>query len=92
MDTVRMAQGSFVSYLRVSTARQGLSGLGLEAQRKAVADYLNGGQWSLIAEYVEVESGGKPRLRVRRFCPFVARRNQNRLHGCNILCVCRSDW
>jgi DNA invertase Pin-like site-specific DNA recombinase len=60
-----MAQGSFVSYLRVSTARQGQSGLGLEAQRQAVADYLNGGQWSLIAEYVEVESGShddRPKL------------------------------
>jgi DNA invertase Pin-like site-specific DNA recombinase len=38
-------------------AAQGLSGLGLDAQRKAVTDYLNGGRWSLIDEYVEVESG-----------------------------------
>lgn len=52
-----MAQGKFVSYLRVSTAKQGASGLGLDAQRKAVSDYLNGGQWSLMAEVVEVESG-----------------------------------
>jgi DNA invertase Pin-like site-specific DNA recombinase len=51
--------GKFVSYLRVSTAQQGRSGLGLEAQRKAVADYLNGGHWKLVAEFVEVESGGK---------------------------------
>lgn len=49
----------FVSYLRVSTGRQGQSGLGLEAQRKAVADYLYGGRWTLLAEYVEVESGKK---------------------------------
>ncbi|GJE55758.1 recombinase family protein [Methylobacterium thuringiense] len=54
-----MAQGKFVSYLRVSTEKQGRSGLGLEAQREAVAGYLNGGQWSLVAEVVEVESGGK---------------------------------
>lgn len=54
-----MASGKFVSYLRVSTARQGASGLGLDAQRKAVTDYLNGGDWNLIAEVVEVESGGK---------------------------------
>jgi DNA invertase Pin-like site-specific DNA recombinase len=47
----------FVSYLRVSTDRQGKSGLGLEGQRKAVANYLNGGDWRLIAEFVEVESG-----------------------------------
>ena len=49
----------FVSYLRVSTKRQGASGLGLEAQRTAVADYLNGGHWTVIKEVVEVESGKK---------------------------------
>ena len=52
-----MASGKFVSYLRVSTQEQGRSGLGLEAQRRAVADYLNGGRWELKAEFVEVESG-----------------------------------
>ncbi len=49
--------GKFVSYLRVSTARQGKSGLGLEAQREAVSSYLNGGRWTLVAEIIEVESG-----------------------------------
>jgi len=52
-----MANGKFVSYLRVSTAKQGASGLGLEAQRKAVDDYLNGGRWTVLQEIVEVESG-----------------------------------
>jgi len=52
-----MAKGSFISYLRVSTQRQGKSGLGLEAQREAVTGYLNGGSWKLIQEVVEVESG-----------------------------------
>lgn len=52
-----MAEGAFVSYCRVSTARQGRSGLGLEAQREAVSRCLNGGQWSLVAEFTEVESG-----------------------------------
>jgi DNA invertase Pin-like site-specific DNA recombinase len=52
-----MAALKFVSYLRVSTDKQGRSGLGLEAQREAVLRYLNGGQWKLLAEYVEVESG-----------------------------------
>jgi DNA invertase Pin-like site-specific DNA recombinase len=47
----------FVAYYRVSTDRQGKSGLGLEAQQKAVLDYLNGGAWDLIAEFTEVESG-----------------------------------
>jgi DNA invertase Pin-like site-specific DNA recombinase len=37
-----MMRGSFVSYLRVSTQKQEQSGLGLEAQRKTVEDYLNG--------------------------------------------------
>jgi DNA invertase Pin-like site-specific DNA recombinase len=49
--------GKWVSYLRVSTDKQGESGLGLEAQRRAVGDYLNGGKWTLAAEFVEVESG-----------------------------------
>ena len=52
-----MANGNFISYLRVSTARQGASGLGLEAQREAVSRYLNGGRWKLVREIVEVESG-----------------------------------
>jgi len=49
--------GKFVAYYRVSTARQGRSGLGLEAQQKAVLDYLNGGSWELIGEFTEAESG-----------------------------------
>jgi hypothetical protein len=52
-----MNTGKFVSYLRVSTAKQGADGLGIEGQRKAVASYLNGGSWQLLREYVEVESG-----------------------------------
>ena len=52
-----MAEGKFISYLRVSTDKQGRSGLGIEAQREAVVSYLNGGQWTLSAEYVETESG-----------------------------------
>ena len=52
-----MAKRRFVSYLRVSTARQGTSGLGLEAQRAAVAGFLDGGDWTLVQEVLEVESG-----------------------------------
>jgi DNA invertase Pin-like site-specific DNA recombinase len=54
-----VAEGKFVSYLRVSTDKQGRSGLGLEAQREAVTSYLNGGRWTVTAEYVETESGRK---------------------------------
>jgi DNA invertase Pin-like site-specific DNA recombinase len=39
------------------TSRQGQSGLGLDAQREAVESYLNGGRWSLVAEFTEIESG-----------------------------------
>ena len=52
-----MADGKWVSYLRVSTNRQGKSGLGIEAQRNSVAEYLDGGNWSVVKEFVEVESG-----------------------------------
>jgi DNA invertase Pin-like site-specific DNA recombinase len=50
-------KGKFISYLRVSTDRQGEHGYGIDAQRKAVADFLNGGSWQLLTEFVEVESG-----------------------------------
>ena len=46
-----------VSYFRVSTAEQGRSGLGLEAQRAAVATYCQGRGCEVLGEYVEVESG-----------------------------------
>ena len=49
--------GKFIAYFRVSTDRQGKFGLGLEAQREAVMTYLNGGRWSLVDEFTEVESG-----------------------------------
>jgi DNA invertase Pin-like site-specific DNA recombinase len=49
--------GKVVNYYRVSTDRQGRSGLGLDAQKAAVADRLNGGRWQMVAEFIEVESG-----------------------------------
>jgi len=52
-----MATGKFVSYIRVSTAKQGRSGLGLEAQRSSITHYLNGGSWELLKEFREIESG-----------------------------------
>ena len=54
-----LAGGKWVAYYRVSTAKQGASGLGLEAQREAVAGYIAGGNWQLAAEFTEVESGRK---------------------------------
>ncbi len=49
---------NFVTYFRVSTQKQGASGLGLEAQRQTVSQYLAGSPKTVLAEFVEVESGG----------------------------------
>lgn len=79
-------QRRVVSYLRVSTDRQGRSGLGLEAQRAAVVAYLRDGAWTLLDEVVEVESGktttARPQLaRAMALC---------RLTGA-VLCVAKLD-
>lgn len=75
-----MASGKFVAYFRVSTERQGRSGLGLDAQREAITRHLNGGRWSLVAEVVEIESGkrnDRPKLaEALRLC---------RLHGATLI-------
>ena len=39
-----MTNGKFVAYYRVSTTKQGATGLGMEAQQSAVSTYLNGGR------------------------------------------------
>ena len=52
-------KGRFVAYYRVSTEKQGHSGLGLQAQQAAVQNYLDGGTWGLVGEFTEVESGRK---------------------------------
>jgi len=49
----------YIAYYRVSTVKQGQSGLGLEAQRASVADYLAGVSGELINEYTEIQSGKK---------------------------------
>lgn len=46
-----------VAYYRVSTANQGRSGLGLQAQRQAIAALCQSRAWEIIADYTEVESG-----------------------------------
>src|SRR5262249_33260687 len=54
----------FVSYCRVSTAKQGKSGLGLEAQEAAIAEHVGNGK--LIEKYIEIETGkndDRPQLR-----------------------------
>jgi DNA invertase Pin-like site-specific DNA recombinase len=51
------ATNRYIGYYRVSTLKQGRSGLGLEAQQAAVQSHLNGAK--LISEFTEVESGRK---------------------------------
>ncbi|HUD91613.1 recombinase family protein [Sphingobium sp.] len=46
-----------VTYYRVSTAAQGRSGLGLEAQRRAIASYCEGRACEVLAEFTEIETG-----------------------------------
>jgi DNA invertase Pin-like site-specific DNA recombinase len=52
-----LCQKQTSAHVRVSTARPGRSGLGLEAQRRALREHLNAGSWKLIGEFTEVESG-----------------------------------
>lgn len=52
-----MAHDQFVTYYRVSTQRQGASGLGLDAQRQTVARYLSERARTVLAEFVEIETG-----------------------------------
>lgn len=49
----------FVCYYRVSTQRQGESGLGLEAQKRSVETFLGAKEGEVVAEFTEIESGRK---------------------------------
>ena len=53
--------GKFVAYYRVSTDKQGKSGLGLDAQKDTVRQRLDGGHWQLVEEFIEIESGKRIR-------------------------------
>lgn len=71
-----MDQKSFISYLRVSTSKQQRSGLGLEAQRSAVAAHISACGGRLIKEFIEVESGGKNDRQKLHEAISLARRSQ----------------
>jgi len=60
---LNISKDHFIAYYRVSTVGQGKSGLGLEAQRTAVNNFLKKGQ-ILMKEFVEVESGKKNDRRI----------------------------
>ena len=55
--------GRIVAYYRVSTKQQGISGLGLDAQRQAVERYARSKGWVISAEFTEVETGTNKRQR-----------------------------
>ncbi len=61
-----LALPRFVAYYRVSTDRQGRSGLGLDAQREAVASQVSRADGAIVADFTEIESGkrvDRPELR-----------------------------
>lgn len=60
------AHRAAVTYYRVSTSGQEQSGLGLDAQREAVARYLNGAGWELAGEFTETETGKGSNALARR--------------------------
>jgi DNA invertase Pin-like site-specific DNA recombinase len=50
---------NYIAYYRVSTKKQGISGLGIEAQKTAVSKFLNNPQDNLLKEFQDIESGKK---------------------------------
>lgn len=81
MMTPRRIQ-RFIAYYRVSTKRQGLSGLGLDAQRDSVAAYLARVQGKLVAEFTEVEHGTRKGNNRPQLAAALA---QCRVHGATLI-------
>jgi len=77
--------GKLVAYYRVSTEKQGKSGLGLEAQRAAVQDFARRTGATIVKEYTEVESGRKADRPELKKALAHARRSQA------IMCVAKLD-
>lgn len=78
-----------IAYLRVSTDRQGKSGLGLDAQREAVARYVSANGLELIGEYVEVETGKGSNALARR--PQLSAALDNAKRSKSVLLVAKLD-
>jgi DNA invertase Pin-like site-specific DNA recombinase len=55
---------NFIAYYRVSRKEQGISGLGLSAQRTSVTAYVKAQEGTIIEEYTEVETGTNKRERI----------------------------
>ncbi len=72
----------FIAYYRVSTKRQGLSGLGLDAQRDSVKAYLASVRGELVAEFTEVEHGTRKGNHRPQLAAALA---QCRVHGATLI-------
>jgi len=72
----------YIAYYRVSTKRQGLSGLGLDAQRESVAVYLRSVSGTLVAEFTEVEHGTRKGNHRPQLAAALA---QCRVHGATLV-------
>jgi DNA invertase Pin-like site-specific DNA recombinase len=84
-NAARKAAGNaalYVAYFRVSTKKQGRSGLGLDAQREGVTVYLAGVKGKLIAEFVEVEHGTRKGNHRPQLTAALA---QCRVHGATLI-------
>lgn len=77
---------NLIAYYRVSTDKQGRSGLGLEAQKSAVQQYAASGGHRIVAEHVEVESGKRSDNRPQLAAALAA----CRLHRAT-LCIAKLD-
>ena len=73
-----MTKTKFVAYYRVSTKQQGASGLGLEAQERAVAEYLANGRSVLLEDYADVESGTRKGNKRPELAKAIARCRRDR--------------
>lgn len=67
---------NYIAYYRVSTARQGKSGLGLQAQKNAVEHYVNG-NGETIGEFTEVESGTRKKKRIEIYKAIELAKSKN---------------
>jgi len=84
------ASKPLVSYLRVSTKEQGRSGLGIDAQRAAIARFAAGEGFAIVAEYVEVETG-KGADAIERRPQLAAALAEARRHGKCAVAVSKLD-
>lgn len=86
-----MAQVQFISYLRVSTQRQGASGHGLEAQRAVVERFLSERGRTAVGEFCEVETG-KGANALERGPQLRLALEQCKKTGATLLIVSSTDW